>query len=78
MNCGCAFVVEDKKYKSYLVTYDKKISEEKSTCNNYDAIKLAAKKGRKVTAASGVVTAECACHDMKCPSGVGDLQKGEW
>ena len=31
--------------------------------------------GGKGTAASGLDTAECACHEMKHPMAVGDLQK---
>ncbi|KAJ7760606.1 hypothetical protein B0H14DRAFT_3511096 [Mycena olivaceomarginata] len=29
------------------------------------------------TASSGIGTVDCACHNMKCPNGVGDLQQGE-
>jgi len=77
LNHGYAYVVEETQYKSYLEIYDKKISEEKSTCNNYDAIKSATKKSVLGTAANGASTAECARHDMKRGNGVGDLQNGE-
>jgi len=34
-------------------------------------------QGGKGTAASGIGTVECSRHDMKWPTAVGDLQKGE-
>jgi len=74
---GYAYVVEETQYKLYLEIYNKKISEEKSMCNNYDAIKSAMKKSVLGTAANGASTAECAQHDMKRGNGVGDLQNGE-
>lgn len=77
LNHGYAYVVEESRFKQYLATYDKKISEEKSTCNNHDAIKLAQQRGVAGTAANGSGTAECGRHDMKRPNGIGDLQKGE-
>ncbi|KJA17059.1 hypothetical protein HYPSUDRAFT_70954 [Hypholoma sublateritium FD-334 SS-4] len=77
LNHGYAYVVEETRFKQYLATYDKKIHEEKSTCNNHDAIKLAQQRGGAGTAANGSGTAECGRHDMKRPNGIGDLQKGE-
>ncbi|SJL09554.1 uncharacterized protein ARMOST_12934 [Armillaria ostoyae] len=44
--------------------------EEKSTCNNHDAVKLANSRGRY-----GAMV--CGRHDMKRPLSVGDLQKGK-
>lgn len=69
-------MVEEQKFKSHLNDYDNKLPDEKSGCNNHDAIKSASLRG-KGTAASGLGTAECSRHDMKRPLGVGDLQKGE-
>ena len=78
LNHGYAYVVEERKYKKYLEEYDSKIStNEKSTCHNHDAIKSASMRGGKGKAATGLVTAECSRHDMKRPTAVGDLQKGE-
>lgn len=78
LNKGYAYVVEEIKYKKYLAEYDTKIPlNEKSTCHNHDAIKSASMRGGKGTAATGLATAECSRHDMKCPTAVGDLQKGE-
>ena len=77
LNHGFAYVVENKKFKTYLREYDNRIAEEKSTCNNHDAIKSASMRGGKGTDASGMGTTECSRHDMKRANAVGDLQKGE-
>lgn len=78
LNHGYAYVVENTKFQQYLAQYDSLIpTNNKSTCNNHDAIKLASMRGGKGTAATGVATAECSRHDMKRPTAVGDLQKGE-
>jgi hypothetical protein len=77
LNHGYAYVVENKKFKNYLMEYDLKIPDDKSTCNNHDAIKSASMRGNRGTDASGMGTTECSRHDMKHPNAVGDLQKGE-
>ncbi|KAF8798265.1 hypothetical protein BYT27DRAFT_7264855 [Phlegmacium glaucopus] len=77
LNHGYAYIVEEKKFKEYLLEYNNKVPDDKSTCNNHDAIKSASMHGSKGTAASGLGTTECSHHDMKQPNAVGDLQKGE-
>jgi len=77
LNHGFAYVVENTPFSTYLATYGEKIPDDKSTCNNHDAIKSASARGGKGTAASGLGTVECSRHDMKRPIAVGDLQKGE-
>ncbi|KAH6888259.1 hypothetical protein BKA70DRAFT_1121889 [Coprinopsis sp. MPI-PUGE-AT-0042] len=77
LNQGHAFIVEEKQFKEHLRTFDTRIEEDKSTCNNHDAIKSASIRGGKGTAASGVGIAQCSRHDMQRPEGAGDLQKGE-
>ena len=77
LNHGYAYVVENGNFKKYLQEYDPKIPDDKSTCNNHDAIKSASMRGGKGTDASGMGTTECSRHDMKRPNAVGDLQKGE-
>jgi hypothetical protein len=77
LNHGFAYVVDDEKFKNYLRIYDHIIPDEKSTCNNHDAIKSASMRGGKGTDASGMGTVECSRHDMKRANAVGDLQKGE-
>ncbi|KAH9482438.1 hypothetical protein JR316_0004538 [Psilocybe cubensis] len=77
LNHGYAYMVESCKFKNYLANYDGQVADEKSSCNNHDAIKSANSRGGHGTAASGLGTAECSRHDMKRPVAVGDLQKGE-
>ncbi|KAF9523674.1 hypothetical protein CPB83DRAFT_898542 [Crepidotus variabilis] len=77
LNHGYAYIVEDAYYKQYLKDFDTVIGEDKSTCNNHDAIKSANMRGTLGTEASGAATVECSRHDMKRPTSVGDLQKGE-
>ena len=77
LNHGYAYVVEREKFEKYLDEYGPRIPDDKSSCNNHDAIKSASMRGGKGTAASGIGTVECSRHDMKRPTAVGDLQKGE-
>ena len=77
LNHGYAFVVEDGCFRQYLRDYGDKIPDDKSTCNNHDAIKLANMRGSHGTDASGVGSTDCIRHDMKRPCSIGDLQKGE-
>ncbi|EMD32307.1 hypothetical protein CERSUDRAFT_68868 [Gelatoporia subvermispora B] len=77
LNHGYSYFVEEKAYKSYLATYSNLVSEDKSSCHDHEAIKLAQRKGAKDLAATGLGTVECSRHDMKRPCSVGDLQKGE-
>lgn len=73
-----AYVVKETKFAAYLQDFQDKIPDDKSTCNNHDAIKAASMRGGLGTAASGVGTGgECSWHDMKRPTAIGDLQKGE-
>ncbi|KDQ31598.1 hypothetical protein PLEOSDRAFT_1036768, partial [Pleurotus ostreatus PC15] len=77
LNRGYAYFVDEKKYKAFLDASGNFPPEEPSTCNNYDAVKLASVRGGKGMTASGVGTIECSRHDMKRPLSVGDLQLGE-
>ncbi|SJL12496.1 uncharacterized protein ARMOST_15923 [Armillaria ostoyae] len=78
LNCGYGYFVEENDFRSFLETYGKIIpAEEKSTCNNHDAVKLANSRGGQGAAATGVGAVVCRRHDMKRPLSVGDLQKGE-
>ena len=70
LNHGYAYVVENTAFKKYLHEFGDIVLDDKSTCNNHDAIKSASVRGGKGTAASGLGTAEC-------PTAVSDLQKGE-
>ncbi|KAJ3509357.1 hypothetical protein NLJ89_g5259 [Agrocybe chaxingu] len=77
LNHGYAYLVEDSKYQAYLRQFGETMQDEKSSCHNHDAIKSANIRGGRGTAASGLGTVECSRHDMKRPTSVGDLQKGE-
>ncbi|KAJ8472566.1 hypothetical protein ONZ45_g16612 [Pleurotus djamor] len=77
LNKGAGYFVEDSKYKEFLAKFGSLNVEDENTCHEYDAVKQANIRGGKGTAASGVGTIECSCHDMKRPLSVGDLQKGE-
>ncbi|SJL19078.1 uncharacterized protein ARMOST_22686 [Armillaria ostoyae] len=78
LNQGYAYFVEEEGFKVHLKEYGDIIpEEEKSTCNNHDAVKLANSRGGKGAAATGVGAVVCGRHDMKRPLSVGDLQKGE-
>lgn len=77
LNHGYAYIVEHQSFEKYLEEYGERIPDDKSSCNNHDAIKSASMRGGKGTAASGLGTVECSRHDMKRPTAVGDLQKGE-
>ncbi|KAG2050816.1 hypothetical protein BDR06DRAFT_983821 [Suillus hirtellus] len=76
LNTGWAYFVDEREYKSYL---NDRVTEqqERSTCVSHNAINMADTKSSHGLAATGVGTVDCAQHDMKCPNGVGDLQKEE-
>lgn len=76
-NRGIAYLVEDAAFRKFLDTWGEKIVEDKSTCNNHDAIKSAASRRAKGLAVTGMGMAQCSRHDMKRPTCCGDLHKGE-
>ncbi|KAJ3543012.1 hypothetical protein NMY22_g3295 [Coprinellus aureogranulatus] len=73
---GYSYFVEDTAFRSALAPH-KDDKEEKSNCSRHDAVNLADIRPGHGYAASGVGTVECTRHNMKRPSAVGDLQKGE-
>ncbi|KAK0453026.1 uncharacterized protein EV420DRAFT_1621640 [Desarmillaria tabescens] len=78
LNLRYAYFVDEAKFRLHLEAYGNVIPvEEKSTCNNHDAVKLANSRGGQGAAATGVGAVVCSRHDMKRPLSVGDLQKGE-
>ncbi len=78
LNLGYAYFVEETTFRNHIDMFGKVIvKEEKSTCNNHDAVKLANSRGRHGAVATGVGAVVCRQHDMKCPLSVGDLQKGK-
>ncbi|KAG6849505.1 hypothetical protein H0H93_007961 [Arthromyces matolae] len=77
LNHGYAYFVDAASFSQYLNTFNDKIEDDVSDCNNHDAIKSASIRGAKGLASSGVGKTECARHDMKRAVSLGDLQKGE-
>ncbi|KAG1888985.1 uncharacterized protein F5891DRAFT_1131915 [Suillus fuscotomentosus] len=73
---GWGYFVEEGKYKVHI-NMNSEVLQEKSTCVSHNAVNMADTKSSKGLAATGVGTVDCACHDMKLPNSVGDLQKGE-
>ncbi|KAF6755728.1 hypothetical protein DFP72DRAFT_990059 [Ephemerocybe angulata] len=73
---GFAYFVEDKAFSKYVKQHADEV-EPKSTCSRHDAVNLADTRPGQGYSATGVATVECAHHNMKRPSAVCDLQKGE-
>ncbi|SJL12375.1 uncharacterized protein ARMOST_15801 [Armillaria ostoyae] len=78
LNLGYAYFVDETAFRNHIDMFGKVIpEEEKSTCNNHNAVKLANSRGGHGAMATGVGAVVCGRHDMKRPLSVGDLQKGE-
>ncbi|KAK0436073.1 uncharacterized protein EV420DRAFT_1623528 [Desarmillaria tabescens] len=78
LNLGYGYFVEETAFRNHIDMFGKVIpEEEKSTCNNHNAVKLANSRGGHGATATGVGAVVCRRHDMKRPLSVGDLQKGE-
>ncbi|KAG1851077.1 hypothetical protein DFJ58DRAFT_716740 [Suillus subalutaceus] len=73
LSCGWGYFVEDKAYKDFLHSG----ADSKSTCSSHNAVNMADTKYNRGLATTGLGTVDCACHNMKLPNAVGDLQKGE-
>ncbi|KAF6758079.1 hypothetical protein DFP72DRAFT_989163 [Ephemerocybe angulata] len=73
---GFSYFVENSKFTAHLEKHEDEV-EPKSTCSRHDAVNLADVSPGQGYAASGIATVECARHNMKRPSAVCDLQKGE-
>ncbi|KIJ09041.1 hypothetical protein PAXINDRAFT_164415 [Paxillus involutus ATCC 200175] len=73
---GWAYFVEECAYKTHLSKHIKD-PQEKSSCLSHNAVNIADTKSTKGLAATGVGTVECTRHNLKRPSGTGDLQVGE-
>ncbi|KAJ7763712.1 hypothetical protein B0H16DRAFT_1454979 [Mycena metata] len=72
---GWSFYCEIAPYYSYLAKNWKQ-KQERSTCVAHDDVDKPDRESRG-TASSGIATVDCARHNMKRPSSVGDLQLGE-
>ncbi|KAG2360209.1 hypothetical protein BDR07DRAFT_1378174 [Suillus spraguei] len=76
LSSGWSYFVDETAYWSYLNNHGME-TQEKSSCASHNAVNMAESKPSKGLAATGLGTIDCACHNMKLPNGVGDLQKGE-
>ncbi|KAG2051604.1 hypothetical protein BDR06DRAFT_1060927 [Suillus hirtellus] len=76
LNTGWAYFVEETKYKEYLSVQAGE-KQEHSICVSHNAVNMANTKSACGLAAMGVGTVDCAHHEFKLLTGVGDLQKGE-
>ncbi|KAG1796861.1 hypothetical protein EV424DRAFT_1475159 [Suillus variegatus] len=76
LSSGWAYFMEDEAFKGFL---DSNLdnTQEKSTCSSHNAVNMVDTKSNRGLAATGLGTVDCACHNMKRPNAVGDLQKGE-
>ncbi|KAG0695571.1 hypothetical protein DFH29DRAFT_984920 [Suillus ampliporus] len=73
---GWGYFMEEEAYKRFLRSSADSI-QEKSTCSSHNAVNMADTKSNCGLAITGLGTINCACHIMKRPNAVGDLQKGE-
>ncbi|KIJ15234.1 hypothetical protein PAXINDRAFT_77683, partial [Paxillus involutus ATCC 200175] len=75
---GWAYFVEESRYMYWFVRISPYLSlTQKSTCSSHNAVNMADTKVNKGLSATGVGTVDCTRHNMKLPTAVGDLQKGE-
>ncbi|KAG6828010.1 hypothetical protein H0H92_009670 [Tricholoma furcatifolium] len=77
---GFAYFVREKPYKDHLEKFSDYVEPtllQKSNCSRHDAVNLSNAKPGVSHAATGVGTIECARHNLKRPSAVGDLQFSE-
>ncbi|KAF9555270.1 hypothetical protein CPC08DRAFT_766080 [Agrocybe pediades] len=75
LSMGWAYFVQENEFKQFLHQFGSLIVQEPSQCNNHDAVNR--ERGKEGFAATGVGTCDCIRHDIKRPTSVGDLQKGE-
>ncbi|KAH7905401.1 hypothetical protein BJ138DRAFT_1138292 [Hygrophoropsis aurantiaca] len=73
---GWQYFVEQSKFKAILDGFAH-LPQEKSTCVSHNAVNLANTKDSQGKAATGIGTTDCARHNFKLPTSIGDLQKGE-
>ncbi|KAH7906735.1 hypothetical protein BJ138DRAFT_1219206 [Hygrophoropsis aurantiaca] len=76
LGSGWHYFVEQTKFKAILDRFAH-LPQEKSTCAGHKAVNLADTKDSWGKAATGIGTVDCARHNFKLPTSVGDLQKGE-
>ncbi|KAG1772883.1 hypothetical protein EV702DRAFT_1048489 [Suillus placidus] len=73
---GWGYFVKESVYKGFL-NDNLNVNQEKSNCSSHNAVNMADTKSNHGLVATGLGTIDCARHNMKLPTAVGDLQKGE-
>lgn len=73
---GYSYYVEQTEFQAHIDKHKDEV-EPKSTCSRHDAVNLQDVSPGQGFASTGVATVECTRHNMKRPSAVCDLQKGE-
>ncbi|KAJ7091732.1 hypothetical protein C8R44DRAFT_891305 [Mycena epipterygia] len=73
---GWVFFADVEKYMAHVKKWWNE-KQERSPCVAHDAVDKPDCEARG-TASSGIGAVDCACHNMKRPMAVGDLQLGEW
>ncbi|KAG1823160.1 hypothetical protein DFJ58DRAFT_720087 [Suillus subalutaceus] len=73
---GWGYFIEESAYKAFL-NDNSDVSQEKSTCSSHYAVNMADTKSNRGLEATGLGTINCARHNMKLLTAVGDLQKRE-
>ncbi|KAH7905780.1 hypothetical protein BJ138DRAFT_1017239 [Hygrophoropsis aurantiaca] len=76
LGAGWQYFMEQTKFKVILDKFAH-LPQEKSTCVSHNTVNLADTRDSRGKAATGIGTTDCARHNFKLPTSVGDLQKGE-
>ncbi|KAK0489874.1 hypothetical protein EDD18DRAFT_1358840 [Armillaria luteobubalina] len=77
LNKGYSYFIDSEIVNAHMEKFEDKIAEEKSTCNDHDAVKLATMRGGKGMSVSGVGAVVCSHHECRWGSSVINLRKGE-
>ncbi|KAK0472215.1 hypothetical protein EDD18DRAFT_1370457 [Armillaria luteobubalina] len=77
LNKGYSYFIDSEIVNAHMEKFEDKIAEEKSTCNDHDAVKLATMPGGKGMSVSGVGAVVCSHHECRRGSSVINLRKGE-
>ncbi|KAF8838888.1 hypothetical protein BDN67DRAFT_982178 [Paxillus ammoniavirescens] len=70
-----AYFIPSKPYRDHILKYT--MQEDISTCSGFKSLAHAETKFSTGLRATGVGLCLCVWHELVCPHGVGDLQKGE-
>ncbi|KAK0500977.1 hypothetical protein EDD18DRAFT_1101946 [Armillaria luteobubalina] len=77
LNKGYSYFIDSEIVNAHMEKFKDKIAEEKSTCNDHDAVKLTTMHGGKGMSVSGVGAVVCSHHECQWGSSVINLRKGK-